>query len=235
MARNKIQDEESIDRFLFDENITKQEVAPPIPTAMHSAFFSANPQNVILGNSYNLSRVYLENVKNDARMIDHTKTNHEHPTDHVSNLELCRVNYILKNGSIIYLQFSYRTDKEKLHGRKYFNFLDKEFIEEVKKKAKKDKLLKASYFLNDEYFEMGNLRFDKGERFTAISVEVIDCIKSITIISNGGEKLSVGELSEKSPAHSNSDWNPAPRKTITKVIPLSGFSFVSAGFNGNPP
>jgi hypothetical protein len=222
-----------MDRFLFEESITKQEVAPPIPTAIHSAFFSSNPQNVIVGNSYNLSRVYLENVKNDARMIDHTKANHEIPGDHVSNLELCRINYILKNGSIIYLQFSYRTEREKLHGRKFFNFLDKECVEEVKKKAKKDKLLKASYFLRDEYYELGNLRFEKGERFTSISVEVIDSIKSITVTASDGEKMSIGEVSESSPAHSNSDWNPAPRKTVTKVIPLSGFSFVSAGFNGS--
>lgn len=217
---------------MFEESITKQEVAPPIPTAIHTAFFSSNPQNVILGSSYNLSRVYLENVKNDSRMIDHTKSNHEHPTDHVSHIELCRINYILKNGSIIYLQFSYRTEREKLHGRKYYNFLDKESIEEVKKKAKKDKLLKASYFVNDEYFELGNLRLEKGERFSAISVEVIDCIKCLTITASDGEKLAIGEVSEKSPAHSNSDWNPAPRKTISKVVPLSGFSYVSAGFNG---
>ena len=231
MNRNQ-EDEESIDRFLFEESIVKQEVSAPIPTAIHAAFFAATPQNLILGNNFNLSRVYLENVKNDSRMIDHTKTNHEIPTEHVNNLELCRVNYILKNGSIIYLQFSYRTDKEKLHGRKYYNFLDRESIDEMKKRAKKEKLLKASYYINDNFFEMGNLRLESGERFTSISMEVIDSIKSITIFTNGGEKLSIGEAIEQSPAHSNSDWNPAPRKTITKVVPMSGFSFVSAGFNG---
>ena len=221
-----------MDRFLFEESITKQDVAPPIPTEIHSIFFAANPQNVILGNSHNLSRVYMENTKNDARMIDHTKANHEHPGEHVCNVELCRINYILKNGAIVYIQFSYRTEKEKLHGRKFFNFMDKEAIEEAKKKAKKDKLLKAAYFINDEYYELANVRFEKGELFTSISIEIIDSIKSISITTSDGEKMTIGEISDKSPALSNSDWNPAPRKTITKMIPMSSLSFSSAGFNG---
>lgn len=225
-------DEETIDKFLLDESMTKQEVAPPIPTAVHAAFFAANPPNVILGTSFNLSRVYIENVRNDPRMIDHTMANHEHPGEHVVNRELCRVNYILKNGSIIYLQFSYRTETEKLHGRKYFNYLEKEHIEEVKKRAKKDKLLKASYFLQDNYYELGNIGLEKGERFTSLAVEVVDSIKCLTFTTSDREKLKIGEALEKSPAHSNSDWNPAFRVTVSKIVPRTGFSFVSAGFNG---
>lgn len=221
-----------MDRFLFEESMAKKVHTTTIPTVIYSSFFNANPKSVILGISHELARIYMENVKNDPRMIDHDNPGHEKTIMQVNNLELCRVNYILKNGSIVYLQFSYRSENQKLHGRKYFCANQRDAIDQVKKKAKKDKLLKASYIIHDQYYEIGNLRLEPGERFVSASAEVIDDIRCVTMETTQGEKLHIGELSNSSPDESLSDWNPAPRKTINKVIPKNGLSFISAGFNG---
>lgn len=222
-----------MDRFLFEESTVKRDQPPPIPMPLHSAFYAANPKSVIVGTSHGLSRVFIENVKNDPRMVDHENANQEKPTPHVSNLELCRINYILKNGSIVYLQFSYRSGDQKLHGRKYFCEGQRDAIEQVKKKAKKEKLLKASYIVFDQFYEIGNMRLEAGEKFASISAEVIDDIRCLTIETIEGEKLTIGEISTNTPEESMSDWNPAPRKTVSKVIPKTGLSFISAGFNGS--
>ena len=221
-----------MDRFLFEESMAKKVHSTPIPTEIYSSFFSANPKSVILGISHELARIYMENVKNDSRMIDHDNPGHDKAITQVNNLELCRVNYILKNGSIVYLQFSYRSGNQKLHGRKYFCANQRDAIDQVKKKSKKDKLLKASYIIYDQYYEIGNLRLEPGEKFVSASAEVIDDIRCVTLETTQGEKLHIGELSINSPDESLSDWNPAPRKTINKVIPKNGLSFMSAGFNG---
>lgn len=231
--RNPADQEESMDRFLFEESNVRRDQSPPIPMALHSAFFSASPEAVIIGTSQGLSKVFMENVRNDPRMIDHEKHKHEPPSKHVCDLELSRINYILKNGSIVYLQFSYFSGGDKLHGRKYYSSSLKEEIEDVKKKAKKDKLLKASYVIRGDFYELGNLRFEPREKFTSITAEVVDDIKTITLETSEGERLTIGELTTKGLDQSNSDWNPTQRKTVTKVVPRTGFSFISAGFNGS--
>ena len=220
-----------MDQFLFEESAVNRDLAPPIPMAQHAAFFSDFPKSVILGNSHGLAKVYMENIRNTPRLIDHGNPNHEKPTAHISNLELCRINYILKNGYIIYLQFSYTSGNQTFHGRKYFWASQLDVINQVKKKAKKDKLLKATYAVENQSYDVGNLRFEHGETFVKVTVVADDEIQCMTIETTEGEILRIGEPSKCSPDESLSDWNPAPLKTITKKIAKSGLSFISAGFN----
>ena len=125
-----------LDSFLLDEYLSKQYQPLPIPSGLHVQFFTSQPDHVLVGRSAGLTRIYIENVRRQDRMIDHKESLADKFDPHISNLELIKINFVLKNGWIVYLQASYRSldgsINQTLHGRKYYSKQFKSAIEKVK-------------------------------------------------------------------------------------------------------
>src|SRR3990167_2999126 len=95
-------------------------------------FENGGPARAIAGQLHLAEKFFYENVKNEARMIDHNEPDKTIPANEARDgtpldtmLELSRASFVCRDGVLIYLQFSYKPrkgfdDTPHLHGRKYF-------------------------------------------------------------------------------------------------------------------
>ena len=224
---------------LIDEHFRRYYLPPPLPASLHLQFFNTGCPNVILGNSYRLSKIFFDNVRNEPRMINHeADVREEEKESHMNIFEMNRINYILKNGWIIYLQFGYRfKGTESLNGRKFFKKDEFDNIETVKKKVKVDRTAEASYLIHRDYYSVGSVKIEKNEIFSRVSLEADTEIRRIELHSINGKVYSVGERDQgteviESPLNSNRSPDGEKRTNFTKKVPNCGLSCVSVGFNG---
>ena len=216
---------------LLDEHLFRhygQYTSTPLPVMRQ--FLSPLKPHLMLGVTRNVSKVIFEDVGSTPRMVSLSTEGSSLPSRPVleesdpydgSHLSLRRVCYILKNGWICYLQFSYTKTKpangslpsQMLHGRKFCNSEDYEIVQKVKtihktSQGKKSntsryeeslmsgdqsgKPFTGNYHIDGDFYDIGAVYLSYHDRVINIGVEIEEQIRCLFFETVKGRKVSIG-------------------------------------------
>lgn len=217
---------------LLDEHLTRHyNLANGVSMSLMRQFVSPLQPHLMLGNTKQLRKVIFEDVGQTPRMVSLATEGSTLPPKMIlpeedpydgSKLSLRRICYILKNGWIAYLQFSYTRvmdenrsagPSQMLHGRKYLNQDDAEAVGRIKAMHKhtlqkrpgnsrfEDSLISGdnphkqvsgNYHLDGDYYDIGAVYISYSDRVIQIGVEHEEQIRCLFLETVKGRKVTIG-------------------------------------------